>query len=137
MARRHYLMAIALGGLCGLTLLATNPQRADAAEGGISFWLPGLFGSMAAVPGTPGWSWATIYYHPEVGSGANAQFPRGGRIDLGIAGQGDLIVFGPTYTFGIPELGGAVGSVSVFAFGGRSTASVSLGVICSMVPSVG
>jgi len=29
----------------------------------ISFWLPGLEGSLAATPTTPGWSLGTIYYH--------------------------------------------------------------------------
>jgi len=36
--------------------LLASPQPASADEGGVSFWLPGNFGSLAAVPGTPGWS---------------------------------------------------------------------------------
>ena len=39
----------------------TSPVKAD--EGGVSFWLPGLFGSLAAAPQQPGWSLSTIYYH--------------------------------------------------------------------------
>jgi hypothetical protein len=31
-------------------LLAFPPQIARADEGGVSFWLPGFFGSLAAVP---------------------------------------------------------------------------------------
>lgn len=112
----------ALGAIGALALLGA-PQAAIADEGGISFWLPGNFGSLAAVPGTPGWSWATVYYHTEVSSAAGARFPRGGRIDLGIGGQGDLAFFGPTYTFLVPGLG-AVGSVSVLGVAGRNNASV-------------
>lgn len=110
-------------GIAGAIALSAMPQAAFADEGGISFWLPGNFGSLAAVPGTPGWSWATVYYHTEVSSAAGARFPRGGRIDLGIGGQGDLAIFGPTYTFAVPGLG-AVGSVSLLGFGGRNNASV-------------
>ena len=43
-------MAIALG---------SPVTRAD--EGGVSFWLPGQFGSLAAVPTEPGWSLGTVY----------------------------------------------------------------------------
>jgi len=32
------------------------PSTVMADQGGISFWLPGLFGSLAAVPGQPGLS---------------------------------------------------------------------------------
>jgi hypothetical protein len=41
--------------------VASTPRIALADEGGVSFWLPGLFGSLAAVPQQPGWSLATIY----------------------------------------------------------------------------
>ena len=49
------------------------PQISRADESGISFWVPGLFGSLAAVPQTPGWSLGTVYYHTSVAaSGAAA-----------------------------------------------------------------
>jgi hypothetical protein len=44
-------------------------QAAVADEGGVSFWIPGFFGSLAAVPQQPGWSLATVNYHDNV-SGA-------------------------------------------------------------------
>jgi hypothetical protein len=99
-------------------------QPAFADEGGVSFWLPGNFGSLAAVPGTPGWSWATLVIHTEVNSAPGAQFPRGGRIDLGISGVSTPVVFGPTYTFVVPELNSAVVSLALFGIGGRIDASV-------------
>ena len=34
----------------------TIPDKARADQGGISFWLPGSFGSLAATPVTPGWA---------------------------------------------------------------------------------
>ena len=85
--------------------LAGFSQSALADEGGISFWLPGQYASLAAVPATPGWSVAAIYYHAEADAGANAAFPRGGRIDLGIDGRGDLGILGPTYAFDEPLFG--------------------------------
>src|SRR5580693_3072439 len=87
----------AAAGVLGALALLWFPQETRADEGGISFWLPGNFGSLAAAPATPGWSWATIYIHTEVASGAGAQFPRGGQIDVGISGRANLAVFGPTY----------------------------------------
>ena len=87
---RYMMAAVAVVALLG-------PQRVVADEGGISFWLPGNFGSLAATPGVPGWAWATIYVHTDVAAGAGQQFPRGGRLDVGIAGKADLAVFGPSY----------------------------------------
>ena len=116
--------AVVAGGLCAFALLVT-PQQALADEGGVSFWLPGLFGSLAATPTVPGWSWATVYYHSQVSAGADAQFPRGGRIDVGIAGQADLVFFGPTYTFASPVLGGQL-AASVLGAAGRNEASAAL-----------
>src|SRR5262249_44272306 len=46
-------------------------QAALADEGGVSFWLPGLFGSLAASPQQPGWSLTSIYYHTSVSAGAD------------------------------------------------------------------
>jgi hypothetical protein len=43
-----------------LALMTSKPSLAD--EGGNSLYLPGLFGSLAAVPGEPGWSAAFVYY---------------------------------------------------------------------------
>jgi len=44
-------------------LLLASFQVVHADEGGVSFWLPGQFGSLAAVPQTPGWSLGAVYYH--------------------------------------------------------------------------
>lgn len=98
-------------------------QMALADEGGLSFWLPGLYGSFAATPTTPGWSFATIYYHPSVSTDADATFPRGGQIDVGVEGRGDLVAFGPTYTLVEPVFGGQL-SLSVLGIGGRNQATV-------------
>src|SRR4030088_2976929 len=70
--------AIRSGLVCGLLTLAAVSSMAKvclADEGGVSFWVPGFFGSLAAVPQQPGWALGTIYYHTSVSAGAAV--PRG------------------------------------------------------------
>jgi hypothetical protein len=112
----------ATAGLFGLTA-AFMARAALADEGGLSFWLPGQFGSLAATPGTPGLSWAMVYIHPSVSAAGGAGFPRGGRIDLGLKGRGDLVALGPTYIFATPFLGAQV-SASLLGIVGRNEGSV-------------
>jgi len=103
------------------------PPAAHADEGGVSFWLPGLFGSLAAVPQTPGFSLGSIYYHTTVGASgsvAAAKEVQIGRLpatlnvnlNVNLNAQADLLLLVPTYTFGTPVLGGqlAVGMMTVF-----------------------
>ena len=104
------------------TLLAA-PGLARADEGGVSFWLPGLFGSFAAAPGQPGLAFSTFYYHPFVTAGGNKTFRQGGRFETGIQGRGDLVGAGPTWIFATPVLGGQA-SVSLLGVGGRNWASI-------------
>jgi hypothetical protein len=40
-------------------------------EGGISFWLPGLFGSLAAAPQVPGWALGIVNYYANVSATGN------------------------------------------------------------------
>ena len=48
-------------GVLGAFALLCHPQSASADEGGVSFWVPGFFGSLAATPQQPGWSVANVY----------------------------------------------------------------------------
>ncbi|MBL0373367.1 transporter [Rhizobium sp. KVB221] len=104
-----------------LSAFASIPASAD--EGGVAFWVPGINGSFAAVPGEPGWSWVTVYYHTSVSAGGDIEFPSGGDVQLGIRGRGDLAMFGPSYTFEETYLGGQL-SVSLLGVAGRNQASV-------------
>jgi hypothetical protein len=62
-------------GVCvGLALLlwaVTAPSGAVADEDGISFWLPGIFGSLAAAPLQPGWAFAAVDYYDSVKAGGD------------------------------------------------------------------
>ena len=111
----------------GLTMQALTVARAD--EGGISFWLPGLFGSLAAAPLQPGLSITSFWYNDNVHAGANVTRAREvtiGGIPLtanaslsgNVKAQAELAIFDPTYTFATPVLGGQL-SVALLGVYGR------------------
>ena len=49
--------ALAIGATLSL------PATSHADEDGISFWLPGIYGSLAAVPQQPGFTFTAINYY--------------------------------------------------------------------------
>lgn len=99
--RRQLVAGSVIGAVS--VLLATGVH---ADEGGISFWLPGQFGSLAAVPTEPGWALGSVYYHTSVDSGSNKETQRGGRVTAGLDAKSDAIFVSPTYTFATPVAGG-------------------------------
>ena len=120
-----------IGSAVALACL-TSPVKAD--EGGVSFWLPGLFGSLAAAPQQPGWSLSTIYYHTTVSAGADVARAREitiGKIPVNLSAnlsanldaRADLAIVNPTYVFATPFLGGqaAVGLMGIY---GRTSTSL-------------
>src|SRR5262245_53718653 len=99
-----------------LGALISAPTIAAADEGGVSFWLPGFFGSLAAAPAQPGWSLTSIYYHTSVSAGAEVARAREfqiGRIPItatanvsaSLDARADLALAMPTYTFATPVFG--------------------------------
>jgi hypothetical protein len=120
--------------LSAIALLGCVSEPAYADEGGYSFWLPGQFGSLAAVPAVPGWSTAEVYYHTSVGASGRVaaarqiqigRLPATANVSLNanLAGQGDVVLLAPSYTFATPVLGGqlAIGVTGAF---GRVSADV-------------
>src|SRR5262249_19154257 len=117
---------------CGFGLLVTS---AFADEGGVSFWIPGFFGSLAAVPAqAPGWSASSIYYHTSVSAGGDVARAREitiGRIPANLTttvnanlnANVDLGLVSGTYVFANPVLGGQA-SVSVLGAYGANTTSL-------------
>jgi hypothetical protein len=103
--------------------LAAASTVSMADEGGVSFWLPGQFGSFAAVPGDPGWSLPLLYYHTSTDAGASKSFSRGGRVRAGLDVKADLLLAIPTYVFTQPVLGGQA-SVSMAGLFGRAKVGV-------------
>jgi hypothetical protein len=116
MGRLEYLRAATMGGLCAVVLLTPIAARAD--NGGLSFWLPGTFGSLAAAPTMPGWAYSTIYLHVDQTAGASATFTKGASVVVGLGATADALVQGISYTFATPVLGGQA-SVAVLAAPGN------------------
>jgi len=108
--------------LAALALAAFSPLRARADEGGVSFWLPGTYGSLAAVPAVPGWSFLTFNYYDSVSAGRSAAFVRGGGIEAGVNSRLDFQFVNPAYVFATPVLGGQA-SIGVEALIGPNTTS--------------
>jgi hypothetical protein len=104
-----------------LALLPVAVAHAD--DGGISFWLPGQFGALAAAPTAPGWSLPLVYYHTSVSEDSSKGIPRGGRTTVGLDAHADMLYALPTYTFTDPLLG-AQAAISMAAAVARSEASV-------------
>ena len=106
---------------------APTPALAD--EGGVSFWVPGFFGSLAATPQTPGFSFGTILYHTSVKAGADVAFARQvsrgnitvpftGNVDINLKARADLALGVVSYVFTDKVLG-AQASVQVLVPYGR------------------
>jgi hypothetical protein len=117
----------AASAITAVIALVLVPQTSVADEGGVSFWLPGIYGSLAAVPMQPGWSLGTIYYHTSVdasGAVAVARQVTRGHLTANVSGtltgqlnaSADLALIVPTYTFATPVLGGqlALGMMAVY-----------------------
>jgi hypothetical protein len=133
---------------CAVTsaALVLCPAISRADEGGISFWLPGQYGSLAATPQTPGWALGSIYYHTSVTGSGNVAAAREitvGRfspmvnvnLNLNLAAQGDLALIAPSYTFATPVFGGQL-AVSVASIFGRDAASLAGTLTAAVGPFV-
>ena len=77
----------------GAVLCACMPTSSFADEGGVSFWLPGLFGSLAATPLQPGLTFSSTYYHTSVtgeGDVSRAREITVGRFPINFSGSANL-----------------------------------------------
>src|SRR5271154_3573478 len=95
---------LVLLAMIGAATLSSQPAAAD--ESGVSFWLPGIFGSLAAVPLQPGWSFSTTNYYTSVSAGKGVDFQFGGSVVAGLNAHADLEYSTLVYAFPTPVLGG-------------------------------
>jgi len=113
--------------------VAAVPEIARADEGGVSFWIPGFFGSLAAVPAqAPGWSVTSIYYHDSVSAGGNVALAKeiqigkiagslNGTVNANVNANVNLGFVAATYVFATPVLGGQASASLLGAYGNNST----------------
>lgn len=139
--RGGFYRALAVAGLGAASLW---PGSASADQGGVSFWVPGLFGSFAASPLQPGFSVTSIYYHTSVSAGGEVaaakqvqigRVNRTANVDLNASldGRGDLGFLLPGYVFETPVFGGQL-FMGMAAIYGRNAASVDGTLTASLGP---
>jgi hypothetical protein len=134
-------IAAAVGSLFRSTLVVASiavgsvaalPEIARADEGGVSFWIPGFFGSLAAVPGQPGWSVTEIYYHDSVSASGNVALAKAieigqipgslnGTVNANVNANVNLGFVAATYVFATPVLGGQASASLLAAYGNNSS----------------
>jgi hypothetical protein len=121
---------------------STSSSRAD--EGGVSFWLPGIFGSLAAAPQVPGWSAAWIYYYTNVSASGAVALAREFEIknipvglsataNANLRATGNVGLFAPSYVFATPVLG-AQASVTLMGIYGNTSTSLDGTIVGNLGP---
>jgi hypothetical protein len=125
---RNRLAAVSVA--CAAIAGAARVALAD--ENGVSFWVPGFFGSLAAAPQQPGWSLASIYYHTDVSGSGNIAVSReitigqfnptlNVNVNANVHGIGDVGFVIPTYVFATPVFGGQASASLLMTYGNNDT----------------
>ena len=144
--RSKFVPPLIPAAVLSMLIVASTPRASLADEGGVSFWLPGLFGSLAAVPGTPGFSFTTLGYNTNVSAGANVAAAR--EIEIGtlnptlranlsahLTADSGFDFFNGAYAFATPVLGGQA-TVALGSLFGRTTANVNGTLTASLGPFI-
>jgi hypothetical protein len=110
--------------------IALCSQAAKADEGGVSFWIPGFFGSLAAAPQQAGWSLTTFYYHTSVSASGDVAIARertlgnipinlslSANLNANVTSQADLGFMALSYVLPTPVLGGQASFALLGAYG--------------------
>jgi hypothetical protein len=114
------------------TALASTSNNSRADEGGVSFWIPGFFGSLAATPQQPGWSLAAVNYYTDVSGGGNIALSReitigqfnpalNASVSANVHAKVDLQMFVPSYVFATPFLGGQASASLLGLYGNNNS----------------
>ena len=111
-------------------IATTKVTRAD--EDGVSFWIPGFFGSLAAAPQQPGWSLTSMLYNTNVSASGNAALAR--QITIGqfnptidisasahVHADATIGFVAPSYTFATSFLGGQATAFLLVGYGNNDT----------------
>lgn len=133
-----------LGSLLVSGAIFLTPKVANADQGGISFWLPGAFGSLAATPLQPGWAMGAIYIHSDVRAGGDVAASRTIRfpnrttnltvnLDAELRAKVDVGLLVPSYVFATPVLGGQF-AINMLAIYGRQQANIDANVTGALGP---
>jgi hypothetical protein len=130
---RSSVLSLAASTALAFSAVISLPAISFADENGISFWLPGLFGSLAAVPQQPGWALTVMNYYDSVGANGAVAASREitiGRfnptvnvnLNVNVSAKIDVALINPSYVFATPVFGGQL-TVGMMAITGvNSTA---------------
>jgi hypothetical protein len=129
---RSSLFSFAMSVTLAICAVASLPALSRADENGISFWLPGLFGSLAAVPQQPGWALTVMNYYDSVGASGAVAAEREisiGRLNptvninlnVNLNAKIDVGLINPSYVFATPVFGGQLTLGMMGIVGGNST----------------
>ena len=122
-----------LSFLLSFAAMVSWPGLSRADENGVSFWVPGFFGSMAATPQQPGWSLAAINYYTNPSGSGNIAVSReitigqfnpalNASISANVSARADIGFLAPSYVFATPFLGGQASVSVLVGYGQNSTA---------------
>jgi hypothetical protein len=117
-----------------VTAIACSTSISLADEGGVSFWIPGLYGSLAAAPHVPGWAIGFVGFYSPVSAGGNVAAARqvtinkfsttiNVNLNAALKGNASLVLVNPTYVFATPVFGGQF-ALSMAGAYGRSIAEL-------------
>jgi hypothetical protein len=94
--------------------------------------VPGFFGSLAATPQQPGWSFAAINYYTNVSASGDAAVSKeitigqfnptlNTSINANVSARADIGFFAPSYVFATPFFGGQASASLLMAYGSNDT----------------
>jgi hypothetical protein len=124
--------SLAASTALALSAAIVLPTVSFADEDGVSFWLPGIYGSLAAVPQQPGFTFTAINYFDSVsasGSVAAAREITIGRfsptinvnLSATVTSKVDVVLPYLNYAFATPVFGGQLGLGMFGIVGNNST----------------
>jgi len=125
------LRSLTIGTALVIAASISLPGTSFADEDGVSFWLPGLFGSLAAVPQKPGWQVTAINYFDSVSASGNVAAAREitiGKLNptinvnanVNVKATLDLTLITGSYVFEKPVFGGQL-NVGMFGLVGPNS----------------
>lgn len=141
---RRARLRFCLVGVLAFVAVLSVPRIARADEDGISFWIPGFFGSLAAAPQQPGWAYTSIFYNTNVSASGNAAVAReitigqfnpaiNASVSANVHTDFPLYVGIPSYVFETKVLGGQA-SVSVLGLAANNDTALNATVTGTVGP---
>jgi hypothetical protein len=131
---RSLFRSLVASAAVALSAAIALPAVSFADEDGVSFWLPGIYGSLAAVPQQPGLTFTAInYFAPVSGSGSIAaareitigRFSPTINVNLNatVTAKVDVVLPYLNYVFATPVFGGQL-ALGMFTIAGNNSTAI-------------